>query len=155
MGAATRRARRRAARAGRAVTLTLQEHPDTHNARLAVMLEDLWDRRSGAVYTLACALVGDEAAAGRAMRLGLADLTHTGDSDWADDAHRQWAHHVYLRSQQVGGSATADPEASKPTWLGHLAPIHRACVALCLFGGHTYRDVASLLDVPPERWPTC
>jgi DNA-directed RNA polymerase specialized sigma24 family protein len=33
-------------------------------------------------------------------------------------------------------------------WLGQLAQLQRACLALCLFGGHTHREAASLLGVP-------
>ena len=34
-------------------------------------------------------------------------------------------------------------------WLGQLAELQRACLALCLFGGHNYREAAGLLGLPP------
>jgi DNA-directed RNA polymerase specialized sigma24 family protein len=89
--------------------------------------------------------VGDEAAAAQAVRLGMTDLSRFDDETSVDDAHRSWAHHVYLRTQQL-----ADGASAKHNSVGRLAPVDRACVALCLFGGHTYREVASLLDVPPR-----
>ena len=35
-------------------------------------------------------------------------------------------------------------------WLGQLAHLQRACLALCVFGGLTHREAADLLDVPPS-----
>ena len=35
-------------------------------------------------------------------------------------------------------------------WLGQLAQLQRACLALCVFGGLTHREAADLLDVPPS-----
>ena len=35
------------------------------------------------------------------------------------------------------------------TWLAQLAQLQRACLALCVFGGHTHREAADLLDVAP------
>lgn len=113
-------------------------------------LENLWDRHGASVYTLAYALLGNEAAAARAMRLGMNDLACAADCCTAGDSHRSWAHHVYLRSQELLAEASSTPEPSPaPQWLGHLAQVQRACLALCLFGGHTYREVASLLDLQP------
>ena len=34
-------------------------------------------------------------------------------------------------------------------WLGELAQLQRAGLALCVFGGHTYREAAGLLGLPP------
>ena len=35
-------------------------------------------------------------------------------------------------------------------WLGQLAQLQRACLALCVFGGLTHREAADLLGVPPS-----
>ena len=35
-------------------------------------------------------------------------------------------------------------------WVSQLAGLQRASLALCVFGGLTYRETAALLDVPPS-----
>ncbi|HXH77729.1 hypothetical protein [Nocardioides sp.] len=129
---------------------TLRAAADTDRSPRTRDLEDLWDRHGASVYTLAYALLGDETAAARAMRLGMNDLARAADCGSTGDSHRSWAHHVYLRSQELLADASSTPGASPaPQWLGHLAQVQRACLALCLFGGHTYREVASVLDLQP------
>ncbi len=113
-------------------------------------LENLWDRHGASVYALACALLGDEEAATQAVTLGMTDLGRSTDSVSAKDARRSMARHVYWRSQELAGKTrrTVDlPPAM--VWLGQLAQLQRACLALCVFGGHTHREAAGLLGVPP------
>lgn len=113
-------------------------------------LEDLWDRHGASVYALACALLGDETAAARAVTLGMTDLTRSGGSVSADEARRSWARHVYWRSQELAGETYRTPDLpSTMVGLGQLAQLQRSCLALCLFGGHTRREVAALLGVSP------
>ena len=129
---------------------TLRAVPDTDISPDTRDLEGLWDRHGASVYTLAYALLGDETTAARAMRLGMNDLACAAECGSTGDSHRSWAHHVYLRSQELLADASSTPGATPaPQWLGHLAQVQRACLALCLFGGHTYREVASLLDLQP------
>ena len=113
-------------------------------------LEDLCDRHGSSVYALACALLGDETAAARAVTLGMSDLARSNGRLTADEAHRSWARHVYRRCQELVGetSRTADLPSAM-VWLGHLAQLQRSCLALCLFGGHTRREAAALLGVSP------
>jgi len=113
-------------------------------------LEQLWDRDGGSVYKLACALLGDEAAAVRVVTLAMVDLALSTDSDAHEDTLRFLASRVYRHSQDV----VADPSGGSNlppvmVWLGQLAQLQRACLALCVFGGHTHREAADLLDVPP------
>jgi hypothetical protein len=39
---------------------------------------------------------------------------------------------------------------SAMVWVNQLGQLQRACLALCLFGGHTYREAAALLGVAPS-----
>jgi DNA-directed RNA polymerase specialized sigma24 family protein len=111
---------------------------------------NLWDRHGRSVYALACTLLGDEEAATQAVKQGMTDLARSTDSVLAKDARRSMARHVYRRSQELAGKTprTMDlPPAM--VWLSQLAHLQRACLALCVFGGHTHREAAGLLDVPP------
>ena len=113
-------------------------------------LEDLWDLHGTSVYALACALLGDETAAAQAVTLGMADLAGSPGSVSPTDARRSWARHVYWRSQELAGeTSTTSHLPPAMVWLGHLAPLQRACLALCVFGGHSRREAADLLGVPP------
>src|SRR4051812_28393556 len=44
-------------------------------------LEKVWDRHGGAVYSLACAVLGDEAAAVRVVTLAMVDLALRTDAE--------------------------------------------------------------------------
>lgn len=128
----------------------LPSHPDSksESACTESQLEDLWDRHGTSIYTLACALVGDETAAAQAVTLGMTDLAASAGSASTSDARRSWARHVYWRSMEIETSSTPHlPPAM--VWLRRLTHLQRACLALCLFGGHTRREAADLLDVPP------
>ena len=133
--------------------MTLQgllSHPDSkpESVCTALQLEDLWDRHGTSVYTLAYALLGDEAAAAQAVSLGLSDLARSAGSAWWSDARRSWARHVYRRSQEFETSSTPRLPLAMD-WFRQLTHLERTCLALCLFGGHTRREAADLLDVPP------
>ena len=113
-------------------------------------LTDVWDRHGMAVYALACALLGDEAAATLAVTRAMQDLAGSSDLGWVLDERRTLARHVYHRSQELLGDTSAPHELPPAMrWVAQLAPLQRACVALCCFGGHTHREAAVLLDVPP------
>ncbi|MEO7352137.1 MAG: sigma factor-like helix-turn-helix DNA-binding protein [Marmoricola sp.] len=81
----------------------------------------------------------------------MADLVLETDSESPEDALRSLARRVYWRSQEV----PVEPAGMRQTpsvmvWLGQLAHLQRACLALCVFGGLTHREAADLLDVPPR-----
>ena len=117
----------------------------------ARQLEELWDRHGDAIYSLATMLVDDEATARRVVTLAMIDLALTTDCISGPDAQRSLARHVYLRSQELTGAATRTQDLPPAmVWLAELAPLQRACVALCCFGDHTYRQAAALLRVPAE-----
>lgn len=147
------RPRRAASSTERDTLGTVRTHPDRDRdpAGAAHRLTDVWDRHGASVYTVAIALLGDERAAEHAVRMGLTDLAAVQDTSTQEDDLRSWTRHVYVRSQELAGAGPAGtaPLPSSPSWFPHLAQVQRACLALCLFGGHTYREVAQLLDVPP------
>jgi DNA-directed RNA polymerase specialized sigma24 family protein len=126
----------------------VQSRPDSLDAE--PQLEDLWDRHGRSVYALACTLLGDEEAATQAVTLGMTDLAHSTERVSAKDALCSIARHVYWRSQELSGATSSTlhlPPAME--WVGQLAQLQRACLALCVFGGYTYREAADLLGAPP------
>lgn len=117
----------------------------------AKQLEDLWDRHGASVYALACALLGDEAAAARAVTQAMLDLALSPLGESSEDAHRSLVRRVYWRSQEVQVQSSGTPHLPPVmVWLGQLVHLQRACLALCVFGGQTHREAADLLDVPPD-----
>lgn len=140
------------AESGRARTQALRAHPDSdpEDVFTPLQLEVLWDRHGRSVYALACALLCDEATAAQAVKLGMTDVARSAGSASTNDARRSWARHVYWRSQELAGETSRTPHLPPAmVWLGQLAQLQRACLALCLFGGHTHREAAGLLGVPP------
>ena len=124
--------------------------PEREQACADVKAEDLWDRHGASAYALACVLLGDAAAAARAVELGMADLAQSAVRVSPREARRFMAQYVYKRSQELS-AATARTLRMPPTmtWLSELAQLQRACLALCLFGAHTHREAAALLGVAP------
>ena len=60
------------------------------------------------------------------------------------------ARHVYWRSHELADKTPRTLHLLPAMiWLGQLAQLQRACLALCTFGGHTHRETAALLGVPP------
>ena len=111
--------------------------------------EDLWTSHGQVVYSMACALLGDESAAMRAVALGMLDLVRS-DAASADDTVAALTRHVYRRSTElaaVPAVSTVLPPAM--AWLAQLARLQRAALALCVFGGLRYTEAAELLGVTP------
>ena len=121
------------------------------DASTAPDLEKVWDRHGGSVYALACALLGDEAAAVRTVTLAMVDLALSTDAESHEDTLRFLARRVYRHSQEVAVEPSGKPGLPPVmVWLGQLAQLQRACLALCVFGGLTHREAADLLGVPPS-----
>ena len=82
------------------------------DASTAPDLEEVWDRHGGSVYALACALLGDEAAAVRTVTLAMVDLALATDADSHEDTLRFLARRVY-RAQpgSPGGTIRQAPPA--------------------------------------------
>lgn len=114
-------------------------------------LEDLWDCHGGSAYALACALLGNEAAAAEAVRLAMADLARSMRGGPTEDVRRSLVRHVYRHAQEFDGEMSGRvllPPVM--VWVSQLARLQRASLALCVFGGLTHREAAALLDVPPS-----
>jgi hypothetical protein len=114
-------------------------------------LEDLWDRHGDSAYALACALLGNEVAAGEAVRLAMSDLASSPCGVSTEEARRSLVRHVYRHTQEAAGE-TSGAVLLPPVmvWVSRLARLQRASLALCVFGGLTYREAAALLDAPPS-----
>lgn len=114
-------------------------------------LEDLWDRHGVSAYALACALLGNEAAAAEAVGLAMADLASPVRGLSTEGARLCLARHVYRNAQEPAGDMSgAVPLPPVMVWVSQLARLQRSSLALCMFGGLTYREAAALLDVPPS-----
>lgn len=118
--------------------------------------EEFWDLYGTQLFALSCALLGNEAAALRAVSLAMVDLY----SPSADEVGllpevtlRSGAECVYnrchagLAETPLGRTITIPPLM---VWLGELAMGQRASLALCVFGGHTYQQAATRLDISSE-----
>jgi hypothetical protein len=115
-------------------------------------LESLWNRHGGSAYAFACALLGDEAAAARTVTLAMVDLALSASSESREGTLCFLARRVYAHGREavVGPSGTSDLPPVM-VWLGQLAQLQRACLALCVYGGLTHREAADLLDIPSGR----
>ena len=123
---------------------------EPEEARATRHAEELWERHGRAAYALACTLLGDERAATQAVTLAMTDLARSSVDADADDARRSLARHLYWRSEELASETTRTlrlPPAM--VWIGQLAQLQRTCLALCLFGGHTHREAAALVGLPP------
>lgn len=112
------------------------------------MAVEAWERHGAAAYALACALLGDEQAASRAVTRAMADFVLTPVSP--DEARRTLARHVYRRCEELAENTPRTlrlPPAM--VWIGQLAQAQRTCLALCLYGGHTHREAAALVGLSP------
>jgi len=118
--------------------------------------EAFWDGHGASLYALACALLVDEEAALRAVALAMVDLYSPAgvDAEVSPEVTlRTAAACVYMRCHD---GLTATPIVRTMTtpplmvWLGELARGQRAALALCVFGGHTYQQAATRLDLPLE-----
>lgn len=111
--------------------------------------EELWDRHGAALYAIACLLLEDESDAVLAVTLGLMDLYRVPEPDpslraAAGCVHR---HCRTLASREKGHASTKAPAMAG---LREVAWLQRSALALCFFGGHTYRDAAAELDIPSD-----
>jgi DNA-binding CsgD family transcriptional regulator len=113
--------------------------------------EDLWERHGRSAYAIARMLLEDVATASQAVELVMADLAQSPVCESAGDARRSMARRVYLRSQDLPVDTSRTVSMPPAMVRVHqLRQLQRACLALCLFGGHTYRDAAALLGVAPS-----
>ena len=118
--------------------------------------EGFWDLHGSSLYALACALLGDEAAASRAVSSAMADLyaSAAGEVQVTPTVTLcSAAAGVYDRCHAGLASASMERAGTTPrpvVLLGELAVAQRAALALCVFGGHTYHQAARRLDTRAE-----
>jgi DNA-directed RNA polymerase specialized sigma24 family protein len=126
---------------------TVESQPQRPSTR------DLWNRHGSSAYALACGLLGNEAAAAEAVLLAIADLARW-DVVADGEARRRMAQTIYRHTQEPAGAASESSGADRlppaMVWLSRLARLQRESLALCVYGGLTHREVATLLDVPPD-----
>lgn len=122
--------------------------------------DQLWDLHGDSLFALACTVLGDESAALRGVSMGMVDVYCRDDPDPAttpeetpEETLRVAARCVFARCDAMLGGVTTRRTMTLPplmVWLGELARSQRGALALCVFGGHDYRQAASVLDRPPE-----
>lgn len=117
--------------------------------------DSVWALYGTSVFAMACALLGDEPAALRAVTMGMVDV-FTPDAESLhpspDSSLRGVAGLVYQRCEELAGEVSVSRTMTGPSlmvWLGELATAQRKALALCVFGGHTYREAAHLLGLAP------
>lgn len=116
--------------------------------------EELWDLHGASLFAMACALLGEESAATSALTLGMMDLYRHPEHmprHPADEALRDAGRCVYVRCSQVPADDTTGWSAAGPPVIARLrdlALLQRTTLALCIFGGHTYREAAAVLHIP-------
>lgn len=119
------------------------------------------EQHGAALFSLACALLGDRSAAETAVVDVIADTcAQPGAIDFRGSTRHQLAQLVYLRctGPYVDRSgAVLGPESlgasrrrrgAYMAGLGALSQHQRAAIVLVLFGGHRYREVSALLGLP-------
>lgn len=115
--------------------------------------EQLWDRYGASMWALACALLGDETAATRAVRFALADLMRVRTAGTEEETRRRVMRRVHARADELGpvahDAASGLPEPM--VWVSRMARLQRASLALCVYGGLTHREAAVVLEVQPAE----
>ena len=111
--------------------------------------EELWDLHGAALYALACILLEDEADVVLAVTLGLMDVYRVPEPD---PTLRTAAGSVHRHCRTLARSERAEATSGAPAMAGlrEVAWSQRSALALCFFGGHTYRDAAAELDIPSD-----
>src|SRR4051812_39797918 len=87
-------------RRGRGRMRTVEFQPPRSSSR------DLWDRHGGSSYALACALLGNEAAAAEALRLAMADVAGSTDPLADGEIRRRLTRAIYRHAAQPVGEVT-------------------------------------------------
>lgn len=113
--------------------------------------EQQWDLHGVSLWVLACALLGNREAAMTAVAAAMVDRADGHDAP-DDDPLRVVADLVYRRCDEVLVDTSRSMPALTPAVgrLGELSEGQRTALALCTYGGHSYRDAALVLGLRPE-----
>lgn len=116
--------------------------------------EELWDLYGRSLLALARTLLGDESAAQRAVCSGLATLYADHDGPNVTHALRTSARYVFAHSEAIRCQSvlvTWEPTSISATpHPRRLALNQRRMLALCIYGGHTYRDAAAAIGISED-----
>lgn len=110
---------------------------------------ELWDVHGPSLLAVARTLLGDESAAQRAVASALTTFYQDHGSPEPIHALRGSARYVFAHSEAIrSGSTLVSFEAPGP--LRRMALNQRRMLALCTYGGHTYRDAALLMGISAD-----
>lgn len=122
-------------------------------------IHDVWQRHGQAMFALALVLCDDAEAAEAVVVQSILDACTPTDITVAAAGRQEMARYIYVLAERRRGER-AEPEgverrpdgaalaSSGIAGASELSHRQRAAIALALFGDHTYRDVASLMDLP-------
>lgn len=125
-------------------------------------LAQAYDAHGSALFSLARVIVGEPTQAEAIVVHVLLDAETRSISGGGTPVRRHLARRVYLRCTRarLGVSSTSgdlpsgdyrpttDPQTSIVATLSALSEQQRAVIALCLYGDHTYRQVADVMALP-------
>lgn len=110
----------------------------------------LYDRYGQQLYAVATTLTGDPDLAEQIVMQAIS-VHGDGQTDLRDLSAAVWV--AWLCWAPADGTDGASQPSSLPTLTSQLHALpddQRVALALCRFGGHTYRQVAELLELPAE-----
>jgi hypothetical protein len=86
----------------------------------------------------------------------MADYVLLAESDPGSETsqvRRHLSRLVYRRCEAMVAGAPLSRTMTMPplmVWLGELVQLQRSCLMLCVFGAHTHREAAKLLNLAPD-----
>ena len=124
------------------------------------LVEEAWHRHGVAVFALALVLFDDTEEAEAIVAQAFLDACTPAEIAVESVSRHDMARYVYvlwLRRMAQPGVARAQLRARwKPARttgmpaLRRLSHLQRTAIALALFGEHTYREIATLMELPPQ-----
>lgn len=111
--------------------------------------DELWDEHGASLLAMASIVSGNEAEALLAVTRGMVDVFREAvpESTLRAAALSVYQHCQGPEPESVPPQATSSPLG---THLGALARPQRSALALCFFGGHSYRQAATAMRVTPD-----
>ena len=120
-----------------------------------------------ALHLVGCALLGDSNHAELAVAQAVSDFcgrVGPGPTSVRASPRRELARDLYRRCTEAAtttlssGRLPSGSLASLPpamVWLRQISVLQRTTLALCLFGGHTYREAPTCSTWPRRTWRRC
>jgi hypothetical protein len=123
-------------------------------------IEAVWQRHGQALFALALVVCEDAEAAESVVVQAILDACTPCDIAVASVGRQELARYVYVlwqrgRDEQpgaLGSGRCADADALASSGVAATAGLthqQRSAIALALFGDHTYREIASLMELAP------